>query len=653
MKTKFIRLITFLFLCNFAMPVMAQDDEAKITALQKEMTAFIKATESVSISDFQLSPDKKLMAFTTSEPLEDGKSKRNIWIYDLSSKTLNRFTTSIKSDSRPRWSPDGKQIAFLSNRDDKNQIYLINMNGGEALALTESKTSIQSFDWSPDGSFIAFMSSEPETALEAKKKKDKDDAESEDYDSKNSLLRMINVKTKEITNLSTLDWNISEYSWIPGQQKFIVSATQSIFPEFFKNRVYQLDITTKEMKEIANPTPFFSDLTISPDGKNIAFTSSRIDGPQGMDLYLMDIEGKTIKNLTSKSIDRAIVSFSWQDNQNILALAETGFSNTFFNISLKGKAKKMNTLDINPSGAYVFDSKTLIFIAQTITTAPEIYLSSDFKTAKKITDFNKHWDTLNFIKPEIITYITFDQTKIEASLYKPVNYEKGKTYPTVINVHGGPTGRFSERFNSWAQLLADKGYIVLCPNIRGSTGYGYDFMSSNRRDWGGGDFVDVMAGVDYLVETGLSDPDKLGIGGWSYGGYMSAWAVTQTDRFKASVSGAPMTDIALEYGAETSSINAYDTWYMGTPYENLDDFIRMSPVTFVKNVKTPTLLLCGENDITDPIEQCSQFYRGLKRYGVETRFIKYPREGHGIREEKHRIDVLVRMVGWFERFLKD
>jgi dipeptidyl aminopeptidase/acylaminoacyl peptidase len=177
-------------------------------------------------------------------------------------------------------------------------------------------------------------------------------------------------------------------------------------------------------------------------------------------------------------------------------------------------------------------------------------------------------------------------------------------------------------------------------------------MVMNRRDWGGADFKDVMSGVDYLINQGIADPECLGIGGWSYGGYMAAWAVTQTDRFKASVSGAPMTDLALEYGAESNSINAYDTWFLGTPYENLDLFIERSPMTHIKNASTPTLILCGENDSTDPIAQCYQFHRGLKRYGVETDFVVYPREGHGIREENHRVDVLERMVKWFERYLK-
>jgi dipeptidyl aminopeptidase/acylaminoacyl peptidase len=217
-------------------------------------------------------------------------------------------------------------------------------------------------------------------------------------------------------------------------------------------------------------------------------------------------------------------------------------------------------------------------------------------------------------------------------------------------VHGGPTGRWVDGFEPWGQLLAARGYAVFYPNVRGSTGYGQKFVEMNRADWGGGDFKDVMAGVDALVARGIADPNRLGIGGWSYGGYMAAWAVTQTTRFKAAVSGAPVIDMASEFGTENGS--AYDEWFYGTPYEKLDGFIKSSPMTFVKNVKTPTLLLQGEDDLTDPIGQSQQFYRGLKRYNVETDLVLYPREPHGLREEKHLLDRMQRIVAWFDRYLK-
>jgi dipeptidyl aminopeptidase/acylaminoacyl peptidase len=270
--------------------------------------------------------------------------------------------------------------------------------------------------------------------------------------------------------------------------------------------------------------------------------------------------------------------------------------------------------------------------------------------------FNEKWTSRPVVAAEFVKYKSADGTEVEATLLKPsalssqpsaLNAQPG---PAVILVHGGPTGRWSDAFEPWGQLLAARGYAVLYPNVRGSTGYGHHFLEMNRADWGGGDFKDVMAGADWLVARGIADPNRLGIGGWSYGGYMAAWAVTQTTRFKAAVSGAPVIDMASEFGTENGS--AYDEWFYGTPYEKLDGFIKSSPMTFVKNVKTPTLLLQGEDDTTDPIGQSQQFYRGLKRYGVESDLVLYPREPHGLREEHHLVDRLTRILAWYDRYLK-
>jgi dipeptidyl aminopeptidase/acylaminoacyl peptidase len=202
----------------------------------------------------------------------------------------------------------------------------------------------------------------------------------------------------------------------------------------------------------------------------------------------------------------------------------------------------------------------------------------------------------------------------------------------------------------WGQLLVARGYAVLYPNVRGSIGYGEKFMEMNRADWGGGDFKDVMYGVEDLVTKGIADPKRLGIGGWSYGGYMAEWAVTQTDLFKAAVSGAGMANLISEFGTENGS--AEDEWFFGTPYEHPERFLNSSPFLYVKNAKTPTLILQGEADPIDPLGQSQELYRGLKRYNVPSDFVVYPREPHGLQEAKHRVDMQTRMVAWFEKYLK-
>jgi dipeptidyl aminopeptidase/acylaminoacyl peptidase len=254
------------------------------------------------------------------------------------------------------------------------------------------------------------------------------------------------------------------------------------------------------------------------------------------------------------------------------------------------------------------------------------------------------------IAPEFYKYKSFDGLEIEAALLKPAGYDGKSKLPTIVLVHGGPTGNWRDAVDIWGQLLVARGYAVLYPNVRGSVGYGQKFMEMNRADWGGGDFKDVMAGVEDLVTKGVANPARLGIGGWSYGGYMAEWAVTQTDLFKAAVSGAGMANLISEFGTENGS--ASDEWFFGTPYEHPERFLNSSPFLYVKSAKTPTLILQGEADPVDPIGQSQELYRGLKRYGVETDFVLYPREPHGLQEAKHRVDMQTRMVAWFDKYLK-
>jgi dipeptidyl aminopeptidase/acylaminoacyl peptidase len=240
--------------------------------------------------------------------------------------------------------------------------------------------------------------------------------------------------------------------------------------------------------------------------------------------------------------------------------------------------------------------------------------------------------------------------EIEAALLKPAGYDDKSKVPTIVLVHGGPTGNWRDAVDIWGQLLVARGYAVLYPNVRGSVGYGEKFMEMNRADWGGGDFKDVIAGVEDLITKGIADPKRLGIGGWSYGGYMAEWAVTQTDLFKAAVSGAGMANLISEFGTEKGS--AEDEWFFGTPYEHPERFLNSSPFLYVKNAKTPTLILQGEADPIDPIGQSQELYHGLKRYGVETDLVLYPREPHGLQEAKHRVDMQTRMLAWFDKYLK-
>ena len=490
--------------------------EAGTKELTPEQTLKIRR-----IGELQLSPDERHIAMVVTEPVEGTARNSDIWVYDTESKHLIRFTTSEKRDSHPRWSPDSETLAFLSSRTEKTQIYLISLNGGEAEALTDSKTSIQSFEWSPDGKRIVYMSYEPKTEEEEKKQKDKDDARVVNLDDEPSRLWMLDMSTKEVIQLTKGEWRISSFCWTPDGKRLIVTATDQNFPELLADRLYALQISDGKLEEIARPAQPFGGIEISPDGRNIAYAGTRFDGPNAHDIYVMSIKGGKATNLTKTSIDRSVRSFVWLDNDNIILQAPKGFSNALYEIHIEGHAKMVKPFSVPVSGSFTKAKDFLAFVAQTATQTPELWVSKNPGEAEKVSRFNAEWDAVPVMALETVTYPSFDGKMIEAGLLKPKDYKDNGRIPLIVLVHGGPAGRWSDSFHSWGQLLAQHGFAVLYPNIRGSIGYGHDFVTANRSDWGGGDYKDVMAGVDYLIDEGIADPDRLGIGGWSYGGYMA------------------------------------------------------------------------------------------------------------------------------------
>ena len=309
-------------------------------------------------------------------------------------------------------------------------------------------------------------------------------------------------------------------------------------------------------------------------------------------------------------------------------------------------ASRPGPFAVSPSGQ-------IAFVGQTATEPEEIWLWDAHGAPKKVSHFNDSWKKFALVEPEIYKYKSFDGIEIEAALLKPAGYDGKSRLPLIALIHGGPTGNWDDSIELWAQLLVARGYAIFLPNIRGSSGYGQKFIESNRGDWGGGDFKDVMWGIKDLEDRGIADGNRLGIGGWSYGGYMSEWAITQTNVFKAAVAGAGLSNLISEYGAEEGP--SYDEWFYGVPYEpeKLAGFLNSSPFVHLKNAKTPTLILQGEADTTDPLGQSQELYRGLKRNGVETEFVIYPREPHGPREEKHALDILNRVMAWYDKHLKE
>jgi dipeptidyl aminopeptidase/acylaminoacyl peptidase len=602
-----------------------------------------------TISDPRFSPDGQYVAFVVTEPVKGTTRARHIWLLDVKTKEVRQFTNSSKNEDTPRWSPDGKRLAFISNRDDARQIYVIQMNGGEAKRLLETKHEIDSFSWSPDGKQIAFFASEPKTAAEEQKDKDKDDARVVDRDDRLRRLWLLDPVSARVRQVTSGRWRVSEAEWLPTGAAMIASATDHPESDQETNRIYSINLADGKLTEIAAPRGPFGRLRVSPDGTKVVYIAAPVDGPSTHDLFLLTLADGKLRNLTSTSLDRPVLNYSWGSNDVVAATVQNGFSTSLVPINVIGEVNPAAKLPVNPRGFDISNSMVAV-VGSSAAEPEELWLWDANKNAQRVSDFNKSLRQLTILQPETFRYKSFDGLEIEGRLIKPKGYVSGARVPLIALIHGGPTSAWLDSIESWGQLLAARGFAIFYPNVRGSTGYGHKFVEMNRADWGGGDYKDVMAGVDYLIAQGVADPQRLGIGGWSYGGYMSEWAITQTTRFKAAVSGAGLSNLASEFGTEDGS--SYDQWFFGVPYENLDGFMKSSPIKYLKNAKTPTLILQGEADRTDPIGQSQELYRGLKYYGVEAELVFYPREGHGLTEEKHLIDRLNRIVAWYEKHLK-
>lgn len=607
-----------------------------------------------TLADPRFSPSGDRVAFTVTDPPVGETRNTDIWIYDLRARALRAFATSPASDVMPRWSPDGTMLAFVSDRAGTRQVYLIDTRGGEARPLTKQPAGagVGMFAWSPDGRSIAFTSSDPRTEDAAKRIANKADARVVDRDERPARIRVIDVASGTVRAVTAGTWDLSGFEWMPNGQALVASGTDTPDPNRQTERLVRVEIADGQIRTLVPAGKPISGIAVSPDGAWLAFSAPRLDGPQPHDLWIMPASGGEAHNLTGASVDRQIGGVVWRSPTALTVTAADGFRTQLIDLTTDGTATPRTALPVMPSAIDVARDGTLAFVGQTTTEPPELWVQSGSQAPERVSGFNAPWKAAHagIVPATTFTYKSFDGTAIEASWLAPAGYNSNTRYPLVVLVHGGPTGRWSDAFEPWGQLLAARGYAVLYPNVRGSTGYGHTFVEANRADWGGGDWKDVIAGVDAMIARGIADSTRMGIGGWSYGGYMAMWAVTQTNRFRASVAGAGMSDLASEFGTENSAL--YDEWFFGTPYEHQNEFIESSPITFVRHARTPTLILQGENDTTDPIGQSQQFYRGLRKYNVPSDFVLYPREGHGIREQQHMLDLYTRVIDWYDRWLR-
>ena len=617
-----------------------------------------------AVSSPRISPDGARVAYTVSEIKmekdKEWKSVGQVWVVPTNRSAKSRqYTRGDKSATAPEWSPDGTMLAFLTDRekDGERQVWMMMADGGEAWAVTAHKGGVSGFRFSRDGKQLLLSATDQPSKDEEERKKVKDDTMVIDHDIKMTHLWLWNIEKKDEKRLTEGNFTVGDPQWSPdGTRITYTTRPTPRADDGALSDVWMVTIASGEKKQLVSGAGASDNARWSPDGRWIAYTGSmdRDPGPSTAYLYLLPAAGGTPKQLTAKfylsvgtpvwSRDGRAIYFS----TNVLEAIEV-FSADVATGAVKQVSHENAGMSIAEISA---DGKTIVGTLSLRRGPTEIYESNpDFSKWGLLSLHNRWLEDYVLGDTEVVKWKSKDGTEIEGLLTKPAGYEAGKRVPLLLNPHGGPTGASINNFNATVQVLAANGFAVLQPNFRGSTGKGLAFAQANKNTWGKGDYEDCMSGVDTLIANGIADPDRLGAFGWSYGGYMTFWILTQTDRFKAVSPGAGLTNIYSMYSQ--TDIHRYLNWFYSdkAPWEAQDLYWDRSPMKYVNNVKTPTMIMHGQVDTRVPIAQAQEFYQALVERKVPVEFVVYPRENHGFTEPRHQMDRVRRYVRFFAKYL--
>ena len=622
------------------------------------------------ISDLNISDKSNKISFVVREALIEGEKSEylsQIWVANTDGSDLVQFTYDKKSNTHPRFSPDGKYLAFISKRSEKPQIWIMNIAGGGPWQFTHEKQGAGAFHWSPNGKTIAFLMKDPETDEEEKNKKEKRDVILVDKNFKYGHIytKKFNSKsdTSKAERITNGNYDITNFDWNPNGKNIAFShrPEPTFNSGFVSGDISMVNLSNKKVKSLVTWEGVDSSPSFSPDGKLIAFTSNGGNREAiGLnDIFVIKTNGGKPRKLSETPNRGRVGIINWStDSRHVYIRDLDRTQSQLYKIGVQDKSidALFDAEGFISSIAISNDETKIIYVKQTVDKPSEVFsgLLRQIKT-KRITDFNISLDLPAVTKTEILQWESKDGLEIEGLLTYPANYNKRKKYPLALIIHGGPAGSFPQTFTGnpgiyVVQYFTSKGYAVLRPNPRGSTGYGKDFRYANFKDWGFGDYEDIMSGVDKVIEMGVADQKRLAVMGWSYGGYMTSFVVTRTDRFKAASMGAGLPNLISM--TSTTDISNYLVAHMGDEFWNdYKTYEKHSAIYRIKNVVTPTQILHGENDLRVPFTQGQEFYGALKRKGVSTEMVVYPRTPHGPREPKLLMDVSPRILTWLDKYI--
>jgi len=634
------------------------------------------------IDDPHLSPDGKEVAYVlTTVDQKRNRRESAIWLVRIDGDEVpRRLSAEGFSSNSPRWSPDGKVLAILSARNSdslaseapKAQIYLLPMSkGGDGMALTKLKNGVESYQWSPDGTRIVVVSlSGPSDNIAAADRK----SDVRHYthliykfndggwdDGRRQHLWVVEVQTGQLKQITDgQDWNDVDPQWAPDGQRiaFVSDRTGKAYDNIRHNTdVWVVRATGGGLIKISDHDFADESPRWSPDGKQILFTG-KTAYHQFPRLYLADSSGRAASQLAVEGLDLIPTELQWSASGTVLFRAEVKGEAQIFQVDLAthtfsnvtSRRRLVRALDVKQSAG------KLIYLANDFQHLDDLFVANlDGTNPIQLTHLNSAmWARLELAPVERWQYKSTDGLSVEGFFVKPLGWQDGKKYPMVLVIHGGPRDMFGVGWNHEFQIYAAKGWAVFFCNPRGSIGYGEMFERAEINNWGVMDYQDVMAGVDSALKRHpWIDPSNLGVTGGSYGGYMTNWIVSHTDRFKAAVTLRSLSNFISDEGTRWQAYG-HEEYFKGTLFDDFDQYWAASPLKYARNVHTPTLVLHSDMDLQLPVEQGEQWFRALQHYGVPSELVLFPRENHNLArtgEPKHLVESLNWQLYWFDRYL--
>ncbi len=658
---KGLRFALLFLLAVTIFPVVAKAQSAWTPEMQVKTRA---------IGTPRVSPDGKRVAYTVNEAVmaaDKSEFVTQIWVATTDGKENYQITFGEKSSTNPKWSPDGSLLSFTSNRkDNRNNLYYLRLAGGEAEAITDLKGSVADFEWSPGGKWLAYTMADPKSADEEANDKGRNDFRWINENTKFARLYVIPVDKdgagkRAPRKLTNDERHVNGFEWSHDGTKIVYSHVKTpIANDWPSSDIAIVEVASGRSTPFATTEAAETSPSFSPDGKWISMVVSELPvrWAQSNRIVVAPLNGGTQKVLPLSHDGQPNIVTWTGDSSKIMFTESKGTGTALFEANVAaGTIREVDYQDAVIGGVEISkDQSSIAMVRQTSAQPPEVFVLTKPRGVVQISSANADQAKIPVGKTEVIKWKSKDGRDIEGLLTYPVNYTAGTRVPLVLNVHGGPAGVFQQNFiggrGSYPiATFSSRGIAVLRPNPRGSSGYGTEFRRANIKDWAGMDYEDLMTGVDKTIEIGVADPNRLGVMGWSYGGYMTSMIITKTKRFKAASSGAPVTNMMSFNG--TADIPSFLPDYFEAEFwDNPEIYAKHSAMFNIKGVTTPTLVQHGEADVRVPIEQGYQLYNALKRQGVPTRMIVLPRQPHGPNEPKMQMAAMQSNIDWFEKYLK-